>query len=291
MTDGTSDLGRISRQQDFLRRTVDRLLDEGRVRPGVASALIETVSRVHRRPTRPHRRQDARVRRRDEQGRPDGDHDVPDRVTRTRRSRATPCSSPTLEGDNMQAILAVFRGEATLDRRPRPGLRPPRRSAPTDDHDRRPGADDHRRVTGPSTTATDDDRPRRGRRRPRRRCPRVIAEENVIGVAPTRTPSANDLARRRRRVSADGGIDLTAHTVASAERSDGLASEVEGAGEAGGGVGRAGHGGAPGRRCGGPAPAPRRRRTRARRSPARRAATPRRPRRPARWPGSPTAAP
>ena len=39
--DGTSDLGRISRQQDFLRRTVNQLLAKGAWNPDVAGALIE----------------------------------------------------------------------------------------------------------------------------------------------------------------------------------------------------------------------------------------------------------
>ena len=42
--DGTSDLGRISRQQDFLRRTVSRLLSKGAYNPDVAGGLIETLS-------------------------------------------------------------------------------------------------------------------------------------------------------------------------------------------------------------------------------------------------------
>ena len=42
--DPTSDLGRISRQQDFLRRTVSELLAKGAYNPDVAGGLIETVS-------------------------------------------------------------------------------------------------------------------------------------------------------------------------------------------------------------------------------------------------------
>lgn len=40
--DGTSDLGRISRQQDFIRRTIDSLLAAGAFDPSVIRALIET---------------------------------------------------------------------------------------------------------------------------------------------------------------------------------------------------------------------------------------------------------
>ncbi len=41
--DPTSDLGRISRQQDFLRRTLAALLDRGAFDPDVAGGLIETL--------------------------------------------------------------------------------------------------------------------------------------------------------------------------------------------------------------------------------------------------------
>ncbi|MGB8857876.1 MAG: LCP family protein, partial [Ilumatobacteraceae bacterium] len=41
--DGTSDLGRISRQQDFLRRTLQAALDKGVFDPAVARALIESL--------------------------------------------------------------------------------------------------------------------------------------------------------------------------------------------------------------------------------------------------------
>ncbi|HEX4982334.1 MAG TPA: LCP family protein, partial [Ilumatobacteraceae bacterium] len=40
--DGSSDFGRISRQQDFLRRTVASLLSRGPFSPSVATALLET---------------------------------------------------------------------------------------------------------------------------------------------------------------------------------------------------------------------------------------------------------
>ncbi|MEO1058954.1 MAG: LCP family protein, partial [Actinomycetota bacterium] len=43
-TDGTSDLGRISRQQDFIRRVADELLSTGAWDPSVARGLIDTSS-------------------------------------------------------------------------------------------------------------------------------------------------------------------------------------------------------------------------------------------------------
>jgi anionic cell wall polymer biosynthesis LytR-Cps2A-Psr (LCP) family protein len=40
--DGTSDLGRISRQQDFIRRAMQRALDKGSSSPRVANELLNT---------------------------------------------------------------------------------------------------------------------------------------------------------------------------------------------------------------------------------------------------------
>ena len=45
-TDGTSDLGRISRQQDFIRRTADSLLAAGAFDPAVIRALIRHQRRL-----------------------------------------------------------------------------------------------------------------------------------------------------------------------------------------------------------------------------------------------------
>ena len=139
-TDGTSDLGRISRQQDFLRRTVSRLLDEGAFDPAVASALIKTLTAVRRHRPRPHHSQDARVGRRDEQGRPDRDHDVPDRVTAhddPGQLRADPRARGRQHADDPRRLPR--RGDAR--RCPRPGLRTHDRR-PDRRHDHRASADD-----------------------------------------------------------------------------------------------------------------------------------------------------
>jgi len=42
-TDGVSDLGRISRQQDFIRRTLSATLDKGLLSPSLAQGLIKTA--------------------------------------------------------------------------------------------------------------------------------------------------------------------------------------------------------------------------------------------------------
>ena len=111
--DGTSDLGRISRQQDFLRRTVSSLLSKGAYNPDVAGGLIETSSEhvvVDSELTPGKMLEFAGVLRSVD----------PAEIT-TYQIEASPQTIqgnavlvPRLEGDNMQAILAVFRGEATL---------------------------------------------------------------------------------------------------------------------------------------------------------------------------------
>jgi hypothetical protein len=41
--DGTSDYGRIARQQDFIRRALQRAIDRGARNPGVAKSLLDTA--------------------------------------------------------------------------------------------------------------------------------------------------------------------------------------------------------------------------------------------------------
>ncbi len=111
--DGTSDLGRISRQQDFLRRVVSELLSEGAFNPDVAGGLIETSSEyvvVDSQLTPGKMLEFAGVLR----------NVAPEAIT-TYQIEATPdviqgnsVLVPRISGDNMQAILAVFRGQATL---------------------------------------------------------------------------------------------------------------------------------------------------------------------------------
>ncbi len=111
--DGTSDLGRISRQQDFLRRVVSRLLSKGAFNPDVVRGLVQTSS-------------DYVV--------IDGELSVgkvlefagvlrdvdPTQITtyqiesKPQTIQGNSVLVPTTSGDNMQAILAIFRGEATL---------------------------------------------------------------------------------------------------------------------------------------------------------------------------------
>jgi LCP family protein required for cell wall assembly len=111
--DPTSDLGRISRQQDFLRRTVQRLLSKGAYNPDVAGGLIETLSEyIVADPDLTPRKMLEFA------GVLSG---VDPTAITTYQINADPRTIqgnavlvPTLGGDNMQAVLAVFRGQATL---------------------------------------------------------------------------------------------------------------------------------------------------------------------------------
>jgi LCP family protein required for cell wall assembly len=111
--DGLSDLGRISRQQDFIRRALSAALAKGITNPSVARGLIETA-------------QNNVV--------TDGDLSVsrmlefagvlrnldPGSINSYQiESEGTMISGqavlvPRIKGDNMRAILAIFRGEAPL---------------------------------------------------------------------------------------------------------------------------------------------------------------------------------
>ena len=114
ITDGTSDFGRIARQQDFLRRVVAKVIDEGLYSPSVATAIIDTNQRYLVTDTGLTLRRMLEfantLRRLD-----------PSEIATFRIESSTEVTSageeverPRLSGDNMQAILAVFRGEATI---------------------------------------------------------------------------------------------------------------------------------------------------------------------------------
>lgn len=113
-TDGTSDFGRIARQQDFLRRVVAKVIDEGLYSPGVATAIIDT--------NKQYLVTDAglTLRRMLEFANTLRQLD-PATISTYRIESSTEFTGagleverPRLSGDNMQAILSVFRGEATI---------------------------------------------------------------------------------------------------------------------------------------------------------------------------------
>jgi hypothetical protein len=116
--DASSDLGRISRQQDFIRRIADALLSAGSFKPDVIGGLVQTSS----------------------------DYVVVDSQLTTRKIlefagvlravdpaqiaayqiTASPAViqgnavlEPQLGSDNMEAVLSVFQGRATLGSAPR----------------------------------------------------------------------------------------------------------------------------------------------------------------------------
>ncbi len=111
--DGTSALGRISRQQDFLRRTLQSALNKGVFNPAVAQALIVSLQKdivTEAGFTVNDMLQFAGVLR-----------DVDPASIRTYQieGKGTMISGnsvlePRIGGDNMKAILAIFRGEAPL---------------------------------------------------------------------------------------------------------------------------------------------------------------------------------
>ena len=111
--DGFSDLGRISRQQDFLRRTLQAALDKGIFDPAVASALIKSLQ------TDIVTEDGFTV---DDMLRFAGVlSDVDPAGIRTYQIEASrlivsgnDVLEPRIKGDNKKAILAIFRGEAPL---------------------------------------------------------------------------------------------------------------------------------------------------------------------------------
>jgi LCP family protein required for cell wall assembly len=112
-SDPTSDFGRISRQQDFLRRMLGKVIDEGLYSPDVASALITT--------NRDYLTTDANLtlRRMLEFASAlrnfDADSVATYRIESESANRyGASVEIPRVNNDNMRAILAIFRGEATL---------------------------------------------------------------------------------------------------------------------------------------------------------------------------------
>jgi len=117
--DVTSDLGRISRQQDFLRRTLASVLSKGLLNPGVARGLIESATggNVVTDPGLSVAKlmEFAGVMR-DVQ--PGGIPTYQIEAVGRETSSGADVLEPQLDGDNMQAVLAMFRGETSLAEAP-----------------------------------------------------------------------------------------------------------------------------------------------------------------------------
>ena len=115
--DGTSDFGRISRQQDFMRRVVAEIIGEGLYKPDVASALIATNRNYI------VTDDDLSVRAMLEFGNTLRSLDPADIANYVIESSSETVGGlsvqvPRVGGDNMKSILAVFRGEARLEAAP-----------------------------------------------------------------------------------------------------------------------------------------------------------------------------
>jgi LCP family protein required for cell wall assembly len=113
VTDGTSDLGRISRQQDFLRRTVASLLSAGAFNPNVIRALIKTSDDFVVNDS------ELTVNKMLEFAGVVKGVDPAEITTYQIEARGTTIQGnsvllPSLDGTNMQSVLSVFRGDATL---------------------------------------------------------------------------------------------------------------------------------------------------------------------------------
>lgn len=118
--DPLSDLGRISRQQDFLRRVISKALSSGVYTPSVATGLIETARKfVVTDPSFTISRmlQFAGV---IEDLDPNGMRSY-QIVVRPEERSGNSVLIPRLGGDNMKAILDLFRGRTALAAAPTPG--------------------------------------------------------------------------------------------------------------------------------------------------------------------------
>ncbi len=112
-TDGTSDLGRISRQQDFLRRVLQQVRSAGLFDPDVIGALLETNLKYL--VTDPGLTPDRML----EFAGVMANVDPAQLTTYQIEARGDTIQGqsvlvPRIDGDNMQAILQIFRGFATL---------------------------------------------------------------------------------------------------------------------------------------------------------------------------------
>ena len=174
--DPTSDLGRISRQQDFLRRTVSALLAKGAYNPDVAGGLIETLSEYI--VTDP----DLTPRRMLEFAGVLSGVD-PTAITTyqitadPRNIQGNAVLVPSLGSDNMQAILAVFRGEATLGNAPTQVIEPAADTTDAPAITQAPAVD-------PGTASGTTPEPV-----PTTTLPNVQADENLYGVVPDKNVS------------------------------------------------------------------------------------------------------
>ena len=182
VSDGTSDLGRITRQQDFLKRTLQKALDKGARDLRVANRLIDTALQYV--VTDTNLTPDVML----QVANAMKDFDPATVATfqiegRSRNVSGNSVLEPVLDSENMQAVLAVFRGEARIADASDFVVADPNATA----------------TTGPATTVVDgagarhiDDDIRLGSRRrstttaPGTTLPIAAVEENIKGLYPPR---------------------------------------------------------------------------------------------------------
>ncbi len=187
--DGTSDLGRITRQQDFIRRVGDSLLANA-FSPSVVNSLLDVsrqyiVTDVGLTPGKILELSGVLA-----------NSDPADITTYQIEATGTTIQGnsvlePRINGDNMQAVLALFRGEVTLTERPEQAdsvntaevdpetgeTAPPPTTVPVVDPD----------TTTTSTTSTtiaEDAPPSTEEAAPFATIPEVDVEENLLGYFP-----------------------------------------------------------------------------------------------------------
>jgi len=173
VSDPTSDFGRISRQQDFLRRVLAKVIDDSLYDPDVARALISANSNyiVTDKGLTPRLMLEfANSLKNFDPG-----SVTTYRIDSTSKtlSDGAQVELPQIGGDNMQAILAIFRGEATLASAPEQELATSTTTATTAP----PTADDSATADESSSAQATSGTT----------LPEVSAEENNVGIAPDRS--------------------------------------------------------------------------------------------------------
>ena len=181
VTDGTSDFGRIARQQDFLRRVVARVINDGLYSPNVATALITanrdylvtdtelTVRRMLEFANTLRRLDPAEI----TTYRIESSSETTDSGERVEH--------PRIAGSNMKAILKVFRGEATLASAPEQEFDPLNTTTT---------ANTNTTTTTATTDSSDDesdDSSTPDDAQPTTTLPQVEADQNTVGISPDPT--------------------------------------------------------------------------------------------------------
>jgi LCP family protein required for cell wall assembly len=173
-SDGTSDFGRIARQQDFLRRVVAKVVNDNLYSPSVASALITTNREYLVTDTGLTVRRMLEFANTLKRLDPSGIATYRIESSSETLSNGDRVERPRIGGDNMEAILSVFKGEATLADAPDQVFE----STTT--------------VTGPTTTTMPtEDSTSEDSEESTSELPTIEAEENTVGIVPDRTVICN----------------------------------------------------------------------------------------------------